>query len=120
MIGVEDPEFVRSAVGWSCEIIGDELRISLTNFSGHRLPAEVPTRLLRVLLEIGSTEEEVIFRRPMKAAVGAKDNRLWPLETRLISRPLGGARHARVAIIYQQSMLAPPSQWISLGRWEMP
>jgi hypothetical protein len=120
MRGVDDPEFVRSGLSWSCQVDGGELRIALTNRSGHRLPAEVPTRLLRVKIRIGDVDEEVVFRRPMKAIVGEKDNRLWPDETRVLTRPLAGATPAKVEILYQQSMFAQPKDWIVIGRWERP
>jgi hypothetical protein len=120
MRGVDDPDFVRSGLDWSCRIDGGELRISLTNRSGHRLPAEVPTRLLRVKIRIGDAEEEIVFRRPMKPIVGEKDNRLWPDETRVLSRPADGKTPVKVEIRYQQSMFAQPKDWIVIGRWEKP
>jgi hypothetical protein len=120
MRGVDDPDFVKSGLSWSCAVSGGELRVSLTNRSGHRLPAEVPTRLLRVKISIDGAEEEVVFRRPMKAIVGEKDNRLWPDETRVLARPVAGAKQVRVEILYQQSMFAQPREWIMIGRWEQP
>lgn len=117
MRGVDDPDFVRGGLGWSCEIVGAELRISLTNKSGHRLPAEVPSRMLRVLVRLDEREEQVVFRRPNKQIVGEKDNRLLPDETRILTRPLGGATRVRVEILYQQAPFAPPKDWIVMGRW---
>jgi hypothetical protein len=118
MRGTEDPEFVKSGLTWSCELGGAELRVALTNKSGHRLPSEVPTRLLRVRIRLDDREEEIVFRRPMKPVVGEKDNRLWPDETRVLARPLGGAVKIRVEILFQPSLLTPPKEWIVLGRWE--
>ena len=120
MRGVDDPDFVRSGLDWSCGTAGAELRISLTNRSGHRLPAEVPTRLLRVKIRIDGRDEEVVFRRPMKAIVGEKDNRLWPDETRVLQRSIAGATAVEVEILYQQSMFAQPKDWIVIGRWKKP
>lgn len=118
MRGVEDTEFVKAAVGWSCEVKGDELRIALTNRSGHKLPAEVPSRTLRVHITLDAREEELFFCRPNKGIVGRKDNRLLPGETRVISRPLGGARRAQVRILYQQSPFMLPDGWILIADWE--
>jgi len=120
MRGVDDPDFVRSGLAWSCASDGRELKISLINRSGHRLPAEVPTRLLRVKIRIDDREEEVVFRRPMKAIVGEKDNRLWPDETRVLTRSVAGAAQVRVEILYQQSMFTQPKDWIVIGRWDRP
>jgi len=120
MRGVHDPDFVRSGLEWSCRAEGDELRIALTNRSGHRLPAEVPTRFLRVRIQLDGREEEVVFRRPMKPIIGEKDNRLWPDETRVLARPIAGATRVRVEILYQQSMFTQPKDWIVIGRWQNP
>jgi hypothetical protein len=120
MRGVNDPDFVRSGLSWSCRDDGRELRISLTNHSGHRLPAEVPTRLLRVKIRIDGKQEELVFRRPMKAIVGEKDNRLWPDETRVLVRPTAGAKEVTVEIVYQQGMFIQPKDWIVIGRWQKP
>ncbi len=117
MRGVHDADFVRSGLDWSCRVEGEELRIALTNRSGHRFPAEVPTRLLRVKIRLDDREEEVVFRRPMKAVVSEKDNRLWPDETRVLTRPLAGSKDVRVELLYQQSMFAQPREWIVIGRW---
>jgi hypothetical protein len=120
MRGVDDPDFVRSGLDWSCQDDGRDLRISLTNRSGHRLPAEVPTRLLRVKIRIDAKEEELVFRRPMKAVVGEKDNRLWPDETRILTRSTAGAKAVQVEILYQQGMFAQPKDWIVIGQWQKP
>ncbi len=118
MRSVEEPDFVKSGLAWSCELKGGEVRLSLTNRSGHRLPAEVPTRLLRVRFRIGESQEELVFRRPMKQVVGEKDNRLWPGETRVLSRPVAPGQRVHVEILYQQSPFAQPHQWIVIGRWQ--
>ncbi len=118
MRGTDDPEFVKSGLAWSCDVVRDELRILLTNKSGHRLPSEVPTRLLRLRIRLDDREEEVVFRRPMKQVIGEKDNRLWPDETRVLTRPHGGAQKVRVEILFQPSLLTPPKEWILIGRWE--
>ncbi len=118
MRGCDDPEFVKSGLEWSCEAAGGELKITLTNRSGHKLPSEVPTRLLRVRIRLDDGEEEVVFRRPMKQIVGQKDNRLWPDETRVVTRSLGGAKKVKVEILFQPSLLVPPHLWITIGRWE--
>src|SRR5206468_4253980 len=59
MIGVRDAEFVKAAVSWSCDVREGELRISLTNRSGHKLPAEVPSRMLRVKVNLDDREEQI-------------------------------------------------------------
>ena len=48
----------------------------------------------------------------------APPDRLWPDETRVLTRPLAGSRDARVEILYQQSMFSQPREWIVIGRWE--
>jgi hypothetical protein len=113
-----DPEFVKSALSWACDVADGELRISLTNKSGHKLPSEVPTRLLRVRIRLDGHEEEIVFRRPMKQHVGEKDNRLLPDETRVLTRLIDSARKARVEILFQPTLLTPPIEWILVGRWE--
>jgi hypothetical protein len=50
--------------------------------------------------------------------VGEKDNRLLPDETRVLRRPLGGARKARVEILFQPSLLVQPRDWVTVGVWE--
>jgi nitrate/TMAO reductase-like tetraheme cytochrome c subunit len=120
MMSVEDPEFVKSGLSWSCEVAGGALKVSLTNRSGHRLPAEVPTRLLRIKIRIGEGEEEVVLRRPMKAHIGEKDNRLWPDETRVLARPAPAGKAVQVEILYQQGPFSQPHQWIVIGKWEQP
>jgi hypothetical protein len=117
MRGSDDPKFLKSGLGWSCEVAGGEVRVALTNRSGHRLPSEVPTRLLRIRIGLDDREEEIVLRRPMKQVVGEKDNRLQPDETRILARPVGGARRVRVEILFQPSLLTPPKEWILVGRW---
>lgn len=118
MKGVHDADFVRGAIAWAAEAQGGALRVSITNRSGHKLPAEVPGRMLRLRIRIDDREEELLFRRPMKQLVGEKDNRLLPDETRVVARPIGAAKRVRVEIIYQQSLLAMPHQWVVVARWE--
>lgn len=120
MLGVRDADFVRKAVEWSCEAKDGVLRISLTNRSGHRLPAEVPTRTLRVVISRDGREEQILFRRPNKATVGAKDNRLWPGETRVLERPAPELRGLEVRILYQPSPFVLPQDWIEIGTWRPP
>jgi nitrate/TMAO reductase-like tetraheme cytochrome c subunit len=120
MAGVHDAEFVRNAVGWSCEVRDGTLRVSLTNRSGHRLPAEVPSRVLRVVILLDGREEQILFSRPPKGIVGSKDNRLWPDETRVLTRPVGDARTVEVQILYQQSPFMQPKGWITIGTWRRP
>ena len=62
----------------------------------------------RVKIRLDEREEEVVFRRPMKAVVSEKDNRLWPEETRVVARPVAGAKEIRLEILYQQSMFCQP------------
>ena len=109
---------MKAAVSWSCDVREGELRISLTNRSGHKLPAEVPSRMLRVKVSLDDREEQIVLRRPNKQLVGEKDNRLLPDETRVVTRPVGGAKRVRVEILYQQSPFAPPLEWIEIARWE--
>jgi hypothetical protein len=118
MRGVHDAEFVKKALEWTCGITEGELRISLTNRSGHKLPAEVPSRVLRVAIRIDEKDEELFFRRPPKQAVGHKDNRLLPDETRVITRKVSGAGAVKVEILYQQSPFVLPQGWIAVGKWE--
>lgn len=120
MLGVHDADFVRKALQWSCEVKDGTLRISLMNRSGHRLPAEVPSRMLRVVITLDGREEQVLFRRPNKGIVGSKDNRLWPDETRVLERPAAGARELEVRILYQQSPFVQPKDWIVVGAWRPP
>src|SRR5207244_11791752 len=109
--------FVRRSVGWTCEIKDRTLRISLTNRSGHRLPAEVPSRVLRLLIRVDGKEEETLFCRPPKGIVGTKDNRLEPDETRIITRTPGDARAVEVKILYHQCPFMLPEGWITIGSW---
>jgi len=120
MAGVHDPEFVRKAVEWSCEVKDGTLHIALTNRSGHRLPAEVPSRTLRVTIRVDGKTEELRFNRPPKGIVGNKDNRLWPDETRILTRPVADAKEVEVRIFYQQSPFVLPQGWISIGHWRKP
>ena len=117
---VQDPDFVRKALSWTCAVEGDRLSIALTNRSGHKLPAEVPSRVLRLVIRIGEATEEILFRRPAKQSVGLKDNRLLPDETRTFVRDLKGAKAAGVEIFYQQSPLVPQEGWVSMGSWALP
>ena len=94
------------------------LHVSLTNRSGHKLPAEVPSRVLIVAILVDGQEEIHSFRRPPKGIVGVKDNRLLPGETRHITRSVAGARSVKVEIFYQQSPFVVPKGWIVIGRWE--
>ncbi len=118
MLGVHDADFVRRAVAWTCEVKDGEVVITLVNRSGHRLPAEVPTRVLRLVIRIDEAEEELVYRRPNKNIVGDKDNRLWPDETRVVRRRVTGARKVEVEILYQQSPFVMPRGWIVVGKWE--
>ncbi|HYE97825.1 MAG TPA: multiheme c-type cytochrome [Planctomycetota bacterium] len=118
MAGVHDAAFVRKGLDWSCEVRDGALRIELRNRSGHRFPAEVPTRTLRIRVEIDGRFEEIFLRRPPKAAVGPKDNRLYPGEVRVLSRPAAGARRVRVEIRFQRSPFERPAEWVDLGTWE--
>jgi hypothetical protein len=118
MAGVHDAPFVRGALGWSCEIREGELRIELVNRSGHRFPAEVPSRTLRIAVDVDGRKEEHFLRRPPKAAVGPKDNRLAPGETRTIRIPAAGARRIKVEIRFQRSPFERPEEWVEMGTWE--
>jgi nitrate/TMAO reductase-like tetraheme cytochrome c subunit len=118
MHGVQEPDFVKQALGWTCDVKDGTLRISLTNRSGHRLPAEVPSRVLRVAITIDGKEEEALFSRPPKGIVGNRDNRLEPDETRVLTRALAGARSIDVKILYQQSPFMLPQGWIRIGEWK--
>ncbi len=120
MLGVRDADFVRKALEWACEAKDGVVRISLTNRSGHRLPAEVPSRMLRVVITADGREEQVLFRRPNKGIVGSKDNRLWPDETRVLTRPVADPATLEVRILYQQSPFTQPKDWIEIGAWRPP
>lgn len=120
MIGVTDAEFVRKSVEWACDVKEGTLRISLTNRSGHRLPAEVPSRVLRVVVRVDGKEDETLFCRPPKGIVGTRDNRLEADETRVLTRPVPGARAIEVKIYYQQSPFMLPQGWITIGAWRKP
>ncbi len=117
MHGVHEPDFVKKALDWACELKDGTLRISLTNHSGHRLPAEVPSRVLRVVIRADGKEEELLFCRPPKGIVGTKDNRLEPDETRVLTRPVANPRDVAVQIFYQQSPFMLPQGWITIGSW---
>jgi hypothetical protein len=117
MHGVQEPEFVKNALTWACELKNGTLRISLTNLSGHRLPAEVPSRTLRVVIRADGKEEELLFCRPPKGIVGVKDNRLEPDETRVLMRSVTNAGGVAVQIFYQQSPFMLPQGWITIGSW---
>ena len=78
MLGVFDHEFVRKAIPWSCEVVGGRLTVTITNRSGHKMPAEVPSRTLRLAITIDGEKEELLFRRPPKVIIGTKDNRFLP------------------------------------------
>jgi hypothetical protein len=118
MLGARDPEFVKTGLSWSCEVAGSELRVTLVNRSGHKLPAEVPSRTLRVAVERDGREDEVFLRRPNKQIVGEKDNRLIPGETRVLRWDVAGARKLQVRILYQQSPFMMPEGWIEMGAWQ--
>ena len=117
MRGVHEPDFLKTAVSLACSVADDRLTVALTNRSGHKLPAEVPSRILRVLIRIDDATEELIFRRPSKSTVGLKDNRLLPGEMRRFVRDLKGARSASVEVYYQQSPLVPQEGWAKLAEW---
>jgi hypothetical protein len=118
MRGTRDRDLVRAALGWSCEIEKGLLLVMLTNRSGHKLPAEVPGRALRVAIRLDDQEELVLFRRAPKQSIGIKDNRLLPEETRRLERSLGSATRVRVEFWYQQSPLVMPEGWVQMGAWE--
>jgi hypothetical protein len=113
-----DHEFVKGALSWKCESEHGTLLVTLTNRSGHKLPAEVPGRALRVVIQLDGQEEVVLFRRSPKQSVGIKDNRLLPEETRTLTRALGSTQRVQVDLWYQQSPLVMPEGWIRLGAWE--
>lgn len=118
MRGVHDPEFLRTSLSLACSVAGDRLAIALANRSGHKLPAEVPSRVLRLVIRIGEATEEILFRRPGKPSVGWKDNRLLPGETRTFVRDLRGAPSAKVEVFYQPAPLVPEEGWVRVGSWE--
>ena len=118
MLGVFDHDFVKKAIPWSCDVKDGRLTVTITNRSGHKMPAEVPSRILRLRITIDGEQEELFFRRPNKAIVGEKDNRFLPDETRHFRRDVAGAKQVKVEILYQQSPFVQPLGWVVVGRWE--
>ena len=82
------------------------------------MPAEVPSRTLRLAITIDGRKEELFFRRPPKVIVGTKDNRFLPDETRRFTREVAGAKKVSVEILYQQSPFVQRRGWVVVGRWE--
>lgn len=115
-----DPDFVRTALDWSCRIDGGELVLRLRNLTGHKFPGEIPSRSFLVHADVPGREPvRELLRKPHRGEE-RDDNRLLPDEVRELRWTLpAGTRpgDVRVRLLFQPLPLLPPEQCFVLGDW---
>ncbi len=113
-----NPDFVRRAVAWQCELEGGELVVALRNRTGHKFPGEIPSRLFQVRVTVdGGEPRYVTLSKPRKDETRA-DDRLDVDETRALRFTVdAAASDVQVALLFKPFPLLPDEAAFVLGEW---
>jgi hypothetical protein len=125
--GGNSPEFVKKAVSVEFKLEGRKLLATLTNLSSHKLPGEVPTRILKLKVNAYDKDGNSIMseyqqiKRPGKTEIGYRDNRRLPDEVRtLVQEVPANSVTVRAWLYWQPSPFIMPPAWVVLGEFESP
>lgn len=121
-----DIEFIRRYVVCDAVVSGSEIILKVTNNSGHKFPAEVPTRVFKIICtgfdSVGDKvwEQEFQFRRPLKTEIGWSDNRPAAGETKTVrAAPPGDVVRVVVEFLLVPSPLVMREGWILIGKYNL-
>jgi nitrate/TMAO reductase-like tetraheme cytochrome c subunit len=90
--GGNSPSFVKKALKVEIKLEGRKVHATLTNLSSHKLPGEVPTRIIKFKVATYDKDGNNLFseyqqiKRPGKTEIGFRDNRLLPDEVRTLTQ----------------------------------
>jgi hypothetical protein len=114
-------DFVKRAIAWRCERVGDEVVVTIRNRTGHKFPGEIPSRVFQVKVEAGDGEPlRATLRKPGKTEA-REDDRLGVNETRVLRFAVASSkREVRVSLLFKPFPLLPDDEAHLLGEWSDP
>ncbi len=125
--GGNSPEFVKKAIKIEWKLEGRTVYATLTNLSAHKLPGEVPTRILKLKVVAYDKDGNSLLseyqqlKRPGKTEIGYRDNRLLPDEVRTLKQEVpAGTAKVKAWMYWQPSPFIMPPAWTELSVFESP
>jgi len=110
-------EFVRKAIEASFAATAEEVKVTVTNRTGHKFPGEIPSRSFVLRFEEGERREYISLRRPNKGE-SIPDPRLTPDETRVLTfRRTAATAPATVRLLFKPFPLTPDDEAMELAVW---
>lgn len=117
-LGGLDEAFVRRAIEARFERRGAEVRVLVTNKTGHKFPGEIPSRSFVVRVTYAAGEPlHLTLRKPRKHEA-REDDRLRPDESReLRFGPRGADAVARIDLLFKPYPATPDGAAFALASW---